>query len=473
MKYLLSSPADLPYRLVNDGVDTLVLNVRYADPSGVPCKGDDALLPDHLIACLTAWQAVAREQDGPVVTPLVFHDAALQIYPHGAGKGQWRWLLTCPSFTLAVSRGRLNGVVAHVRLSSPYLWSSEDTTTHRQDIWSLMVELHDFLSVFFTGGDDLMALQVSELHLCADVAGWDVSTIEWQRCFLSRARTRIDHPDTPEEAGGPGPVVYVGRRLSTLNFGTHGSPLSCCIYDKLREIKVSHKLWMPDLWKRHGWDGSSPVWRVEFRWKREALHEIRQEGVFHGIESLEDLGLPSRISSLWTYAAGHIQGGKDGLPDGWLRCALPSETDPNPSRWEVAPAWQVVQSAFTTETEPAVHIPTGEVVDLPVSPLAVLIRQRHYEMNIQRLSQQVGGCAATLAAWLGGTSQSMDDLPSVLTWLIDHLPAYALPDLAKVAPLELLQAAFQTAFAEKIEHKRAIYGVSTPEKKTDDCEVQA
>ncbi|HEU5377695.1 MAG TPA: hypothetical protein VFV38_19900, partial [Ktedonobacteraceae bacterium] len=103
---------------------------------------------------------------------------------------------------------------------------------------------------------------------------------------------------------------------------------------------------------------------------------------------------------------------------------------------------------------------TGEVLDLPVSPLAALIRQRHYEVNVKRLSQQMGGCAATLAAWLGGPVES---LPKVLAHLADALPLYALPDLAKVAPLERLQAEYAVQFAEKVAARRAVYGLLTEE----------
>lgn len=459
MKQITTSPADLPYTLVNYGVDTLVLNVRYADATGKPKKGNDALLPDYLIECLNAWQSLAREREEPVaMSGFTFEGAALLIYPHGAGKGQWRWLITCPSFTLTISRGRLNGVIAQVRFSAPYLWSHE-CLDHRQDIWAAIMTVKGFLLGLFGSESGRLHLQVSELHLCADLAGWDVSACDWQHAFLSRARTRTDRPEEPaaDVAGGAGVAVYRGRKLATLNFGSHGSPLSCCIYNKSLEIKTSLKLWFQDIWKLHGWDGSATVWRIEFRWRREALHEIKQEGVFHGVEDVYDLE-PSMLSYLWTYCAGHTQGGADGLSDGWLRYAQSSD-DTNMARWSVHPAWSLVQSAFATETETVVNVQTGEVLDLPSSSLAALIRERRYEVNVKRLAQQVGGCASTLAAWLGGAA---DDLPSVLSWLVEHLPGYALADLATVAPLALVQAEFAVQFTEKIAEKRAVYGLPDP-----------
>src|SRR2546421_9069851 len=50
---------------------------------------------------------------------------ASQMYPHGAGRGQWRWLLMSDLINLCVSRGRLN-CVAMVRCSSEYLWSCQN-----------------------------------------------------------------------------------------------------------------------------------------------------------------------------------------------------------------------------------------------------------------------------------------------------------------------------------------------------------
>src|SRR5215467_3371882 len=79
--------------------------------------------------------------------------------------------------------------------------------------------------------------------------------------------------------------------------------------------------WFYDFWRRNGWDGESEVWRVEFRYRREALHEMGVPGVFEGIEDVYDL--VERLEALWVYAAGHAAGGPDGLPDGWLRYVIP------------------------------------------------------------------------------------------------------------------------------------------------------
>jgi hypothetical protein len=503
MKQLPVSPADLSYHLLSYGVDTLVLNIRYANPSGQPMHEE---LLEPLVERLDAWQMQARKEEQAIQTDLAYRDEAFYAHPHGAGKGQWRWLLTNDLLNLCIGRGRLNGVIAQVRLSSFLLWSSEDPATHRQDLASLLTHLRAWLSDLLGMKQVPIHIQVSEVHLCADVTGWDVGhCYDWQATMLSRARRRSVHgsytpPDVSEcekyhcagvsahgsflwsgpEAEIPEPVYY-GHRLETINFGSHGSALSCVIYNKTREITKSGKKWFLPIWAYHGHDGKAEVYRVETRWHREALHDFEQRGVFHGLETLEDL--LKYLPYLWTYTVGHVQGNDDGLPDGWLRYVAPNSYK-NPAFWPVHPAWQVVQSAFTTEKEQAIDVMTGEVLDLPISlPLAVLMRRRQRAQNIKRLVQQVAGCSATLAAWLGGPASDLGDdlsdqdptnpdgpvmqqeplsLLDVLVWLGDHVPDFALKDFQADALPEERYDAYMREFAEKVEEKRILYGLQSP-----------
>ena len=90
--------------LVGSGVDTLVLNVRYADSSYEPVKQE---LDKELQQRLDGLQQQARFEEQALATDWVFHNTLLFLEPHGAGK-QWRWLLTCRYLTIAISRGRFN-----------------------------------------------------------------------------------------------------------------------------------------------------------------------------------------------------------------------------------------------------------------------------------------------------------------------------------------------------------------------------
>lgn len=77
--------------IIGRGVDTLLLNVYYMDADSKPDKRD---LASFLVEKLNTWknQAIAAEE--PVVVPWAFQGVHLQMYPHGAGRGQWTWLLT-------------------------------------------------------------------------------------------------------------------------------------------------------------------------------------------------------------------------------------------------------------------------------------------------------------------------------------------------------------------------------------------
>jgi hypothetical protein len=227
------------------------------------------------------------------------------------------------------------------------------------------------------------------------------------------------------------------------------------IYDKTHEIKyhAPQKIWMHDKWRlvldedgQPVWDGEVPVIRIEIRYRRPALGQMKQEGVFHGIDSAWDL--EERLPGLWAYAVGHVEGGQDGLPDGWLRCVLPTG-DTNRSRWSVHPDWQVIQTGFAPEplekseyelrqeqeaeywqavdeeltarplaparytpfferessqkkpvkvVSPALPTPQGEA--LPMSEyLLPFVRKRKRQVNMERMFQQIGGCIVTVEAW--------------------------------------------------------------------------
>ena len=146
------------------------------------------------------------------------------------------------------------------------------------------------------------------------------------------------------------------------------------------------------------------MWRVEFRFKRDFLHSLSVP-----IEQAYDL--LGQFKPLWDYAAGRVEGGDDGLPDGWLRYVLPDGDDSNRSRWSVHPAWSVVQSAFSIDLEP---------------DLAAIVRQRVREKNVERGIASTIGYITTLAAWHGGELVSSEsDLSVTLQWLyasgIDYL----------------------------------------------------
>src|SRR6266700_1268531 len=306
-------------KLVGYGVDTLILNMRYTDEKYQPLKREVA---EEIAHELDELQETARRHEMAMISPWSFLGVSLFVEPHGAGR-QWRWLLTCRLLTITVSQGTFNDLGARVRFSSVFLWT---------EAWTgdALSKVHEFLISIF---GEHISLQVSEVHLCADLVGFDFSQVNYEEHFVSRVRKN----ESIYTMGVDG-VSLDYRRVSTLRFSSHGSPLSCSIYNKTLEIKQkSGKIWFHDLWRKgmeglHGgvWDGESDVWRVEFRFRREFLRNLKAP-----IEDAYDL--LGQFKHLWEYAAGRIVGGDDGLPDGWLRYVLPSKDDMNRSRWLVHP----------------------------------------------------------------------------------------------------------------------------------------
>ncbi|GCE17945.1 hypothetical protein [Dictyobacter kobayashii] len=337
-------------------------------------------------------QGEAKVSETAVITEWSFLGMPLFIEPHGAGR-QWRWLLTCPWLSLVISRGTFNDVIAQVRFSSEYLWSQPWTG-------DALVKVHDFLMQVF---GDHIHLQVSSVDLCADVMGYDFSLANYQQDFVTRARKQ-------SVIYGADAVNLDSRTPSYLRFSSSSSPISCRIYNKTQEIvQKSYKTWFYDLWKQErsglyagSWDGESAVWRVEFHFKREFLHNLAVP-----IESPYDL--LNQFQSLWMYAIGSMEGDKDGFPDGWLRYVMPTE-DSNRDRWPLHPAWVVLQSAFTEMVEPG---------------LGPVVRQRIREKNLERGLAAIIGYSSTMAAWNGGDYAAPGaDLSLTLQWLYEHGQAY-------------------------------------------------
>jgi hypothetical protein len=95
-----------------------------------------------------------------------------------------------------------------------------------------------------------------------------------------------------------------------------------------------------------------------------------------------------------------VDGGPDGVPDGWLRCVIPNG-DKNRSRWPTHPVWQLIQVAFT------------DPMDVP-SQFGKIVRKRWEEHNIDKGIEQVMGYLTSLAAWAGG--ELAEDGATLVGW---------------------------------------------------------
>ena len=121
-------------------------------------------------------------------------------------------------------------------------------------------------------------------------------------------------------------------QVTGISFGA-GNEISARLYDKTRELLKSRKDYLKPLWSGNGWDGSEPVWRMEFQIRREGLPEQMK------------CPAPSALllsADLWRY-----------LCDDWLRLAIPSGSDDTRSRWPTHPLWQALAQVWDVDADRA------------------------------------------------------------------------------------------------------------------------
>ena len=228
--------------IVSHGVDTLVLNVFYLSERGMVLKQE---VGEVLRARLEAWKKEALGRHDDVATDLRFNGRVLHMCPHGAGRGQWPWLLKTADVTLYVSGGQWNGV-ACVRLLSQYLWSSLSLLEAIKAVQSLVDGLFE----------QEMYLQVSQVDLCVDVAGWgDIVTLERGKHFVTRSRQGASYEESSLLSGVTAREYTMGLARMGFDFGSKAGrkSLFCRVYDKTRELEQSGKEWFRDLWRYRRW----------------------------------------------------------------------------------------------------------------------------------------------------------------------------------------------------------------------------
>src|SRR5450755_1422570 len=494
----VSGVADSPVKVLAAFVDTLVLNVYPSDATFEQTKGRVAL---ELQEELAALKEQAQEQEEDITTRFTFAGVPLNMTRKGAEGFQW--ILRSSKLSLAVNRGSKMQLLAQVRCSSEYLWSV-------RDLGKIVAEVHFFLMSIF--GEQII-LQPSAIDLACDVAGLDFWSLRnVKEHFVTRAQLSDERPlDMQAVIDGPDAIKQRWDRLTGLPFGARAGALSTLIYDKTHRIKYSEqeKEWFLDIYRsacdEHGnplWDGASPVWRIEVRWRRPGLNQLKGED-FHGLNDAYDL--ESKLPGLWCYAVGHPGGGADGLPDGWLRYVVPTD-DTNRSRWPVHPDWKVIQTGFvpvpleeseyeqeerekeellqevdaelaarpfTTSSikrrrlrsRPAVPVsvpaplPERESLDI-----ATYIRKRKYQANMRRMVGQILGCMITAEAW----RVSVERLAGAAPDLSDTF--HFLYDLAEDYLVEMEENRKMT-FPELVQKKRLLYSIESAAETGSDADA--
>jgi hypothetical protein len=353
------------------GLDTWYLN--RVDPEGLPIPLQERL---------EALQAQARDQDDEVETPWIFDGAPLRMYRTGVnarngGGVSWSYILRNGSLALLMRRKPLGGIVAQVRFGSECLWRLTPRRAY-EEVDHLINHLW---------GMQRGTWQVSQAHLAHDVANVTLDVEQLSR-YISRSRTDALYEKAKKEIEALSPdqadmgafgvdwnAIYGtsydpffdplaaigipmqdedepaeeravslyrwGRRLSGVTWSP-GAAVSFVQYDKVLEMRRTGHKHMEDIWRAQGWQGE-PVTRHEGRLRRDAMRELRIEGVEQDILS-DPLLFLEHIHDVWGWLVGQREECPDAIEVAWIRRVIPDEQDSNRSRWPTDPVWQVVQS---------------------------------------------------------------------------------------------------------------------------------
>jgi hypothetical protein len=368
------------YTMLLFGVDSLWVNVLYGDRE--VSKDEECFevqpaprpLDTVVFEELAAWQEQARKEEKPIPTRYSFDDMPLLMYPNGGGlTSSFRFILRNHALEVKIGMGKRNGIIGKVRFSAEYLWKMRDI---RECLLFLQVFL--IAEVF----DAPVYLQVSEVHICADVTGYDFSKANYDPGFIRRSAfqrhlldenyTFVEEEEQGEEEDddyipGPDKLHMRYRPITGYTFGSHKSAVGAVIYNKTNYIKYKAKTttWFHPLWQERGWNGKDEVWRVELRLKRQALGEAKIDSAYDLIKQLH---------AIWQYGTGQ-----------WLRYVVPGE-DSNRARWQAQDVWIVVQSASQQDV----------TSDLDLGPIQ---REHKRTENMEKMTAQIVGCLITLHAW--------------------------------------------------------------------------
>jgi hypothetical protein len=267
----------------------------------------------------------------------------------------YEWVMRNSDIAVCIARETKGGSIipeVYVTFTSQNLWTN--------GLDGAVMMFKNWLSGWAVISDT----KISRVDLCVDVA-MPFPVIDIKNEIVSRARrkmrvnevTKIEH--------------HVGCRRDTgYRFGS--GELVGRLYDKTREIKVSQKEWMKEVWKAEGWDGESTVVRYEFQCRRNFLKEI-------SVNNFEEL--KERLADVWRYCT-----------HDWLRvCDQGAKT--NQSRWKSKDYWTLIQKSVSL---------FGQAYGV--------LRMKCKKVRYDHLLRGIRGCCVSAVAVLGsglGTATGM------------------------------------------------------------------
>jgi len=270
-------------------------------------------------------------------TPVELRGQKFSLNPKG-GRG-YEYVLVNDDVTVQLAERAEGGGVypeIHITWRSAYLWRSgwRAAYTHVRD--------------WVYGWAAVSGEKVSRVDLCVDL-NRSLPDIDLKgNEVVTRAQSRTE--------------FYIQHHLKGLDetgYSFGQGDLKCRVYNKRAEIEHSQKVWFQKLWEKRGWDGETPVTRVEFQARRDFLKSMQ-------IDTVVDL--ENQLADLWEYFIAWVS-----LRD--------KSSDSNRRRWPVKPFWEIVTSAV-----PSFGVVTG------------VVRVAQRKPRVDSLARLGRGVMVTLAA---------------------------------------------------------------------------
>jgi len=374
------------YKIVNSGIDSLVLGFsieKYLDSDSFTELEDSKLL---------AGDKMFNSKGSPVS----WYGVDFIVQPKGA-RG-YEWVLRNDDVIVCIAREAKGGSVlpeVYVTFSAPYLWSHGSTAAVKL--------FKQWLGKWALFTED----KVSRCDLCLDIE-MTTPMIDLHKEIVTLAKHK----------------GYYLKDLSGYMRGLHDSGyefgkgnLVGRFYDKTLEIASSKKDWFRDIWTANGWDGVTPVTRVEFQMRRKFLKLFQVNG--YG-------DLEPAVASTWRYCTSD-----------WLRVCEPSNGKKN-NHQHLLPVqewWAFVQQSKCL---------FGEDVGLTRFQL----KKPRYDALMAQGKGVLSSALALRASAVGISEALYSFHKDIDTWLKDDLRDVAVSKIAGVSNMQkpdthLVDAAIQ------------------------------
>jgi len=216
-------------------------------------------------------EAVAAGYKGRLGVPVDLFGNEFMVQARGS-KGGYEYLLKNGDIDLQImpdARGGKPSPEIRVIFRSPFLWRSGEVQAYSKVVESV----NNLASVVYC--------KVSRADLCVDKV-MALPEINRKTQVVSRLR---------EKDLFYGGDFERGQRETGYQFGRGG--MSCRFYDKAYEISVKGQGHIRPLWLTNGWDGESPVSRLELQLRRDGLRRFDKTMDFQTFQDSK--------SDIWAY----------------------------------------------------------------------------------------------------------------------------------------------------------------------------